>query len=70
MHVVSHRYGNGIPSCIIPEEIKEHQRYIDVNGSFNTEVIYGDPECDGLLDVPVYDTNTVYLLMKTNISLN
>ena len=69
VHGVTRKGRQGIPSCVLQEEVKNMTAQLGVRGTVKAAILRGDPECDSLVAVSVYDTKPVHFLTTANNSI-
>eukprot|EP00957_Ditylum_brightwellii_P048079 3650433-Ditylum_brightwellii.AAC.1 len=58
--------GRGLPSCVLQKEVTSRTGQLAVLGTAKAAILHGNPECEGLVAVPVYDTKPFYCLSTVN----
>eukprot|EP00957_Ditylum_brightwellii_P023764 1793394-Ditylum_brightwellii.AAC.1 len=69
VHGVIRKCGWGLPPCVLQEEVTPRTGQFAVHGTVKTAILCGDPECEGLVAVSVYDTKPICFLITTNESI-
>eukprot|EP00957_Ditylum_brightwellii_P004345 329935-Ditylum_brightwellii.AAC.1 len=59
----------GLPSCVLQEKVTSRTNQLAVQGTVKAAILNGDPECDSLVAVFVYDTKPVHFLTAANDSI-
>ena len=54
--------GQGLPKCVIQEEMKNANNIRSVQGTVKAAALQGDPEVPNLLDVSYYDQKPLHFL--------
>ena len=68
-HTTTCKGGYDIPTSVLQEEVKSHQAQIGVLSTLKEAILCGDPECDNLLAVSVYETKPLHFFTTTSMSL-
>eukprot|EP00957_Ditylum_brightwellii_P013217 997438-Ditylum_brightwellii.AAC.3 len=68
-HGVTRKGGQGLPSCVLQEEVTNKTAQLGVRGAVKAAILCGDPECDGLLAVSVYGNKPLHFLATANDSI-
>ena len=69
VHGVTRKWGWGIPSCVLQEEIKNKKAQILVRGTVKAAKLVGNPGCPHLVALLVYDTRPVHYLSMVSDSI-
>jgi hypothetical protein len=59
---VTRKSDQGLPSCVLQEEIKNQKEAEEVRGLTEAAVLQGDASCPNLVAFSVYDTKPVHFL--------
>ena len=69
VHGITRMSGQGLPSCVLQEELKNEKDAEKVRGATKAAVLTGDPDCPNLVAFSMYDTKPVHFLSTACTSL-